>query len=464
LYVIYVLSVFITSIPLTDGKRGGDVPRMDYHALTDDLCKQSILARHVRDLYNGLKRQEARITNNNYVDNSYTNDNVHAKLNGNAKPNEDGHVADADVKVASVVHIVVNNWVHVYCTLCDHSLDNTLPLNSLSDTGTGQLQLQPYQSLLLFDTNQAVLSTLANDCSPLLRSFVAVVTPLLSFNQISNMLQLPLNTIYRLAIHLQYWRQGRIVDHINKHNIYVTKHIHTQQVTEISDDSTLQRYNTTFISNNIIDAWKQQFSHSSLYATVSRFSVQRTVADHLRNMNDREQSELLQQVILLLKLEVLTQLHEYIYYLPAVMAQQQPTDSASINRNLPVVSPRSFSVGLTGSNPSKSRSIFSSINPPILRSSASHDQFPPSYSPYDQAASIPSRQASHLDLNHSSSTSASNKRLSAHEKLVQRLIPYMNGQIPMTQIIRANKQYGVTRTTIKQIIKLYPNDILLTYH
>jgi hypothetical protein len=95
--------------------------------------------------------------------------------------------------------------------------------------------LRPYHGiLLLFDADE-ILKRLLPDSSPLLIRFIQSGTTTSSFEQMQSILDCSLSQIYKLAAHLHYWGQARIIQSmkicfnlsaISSRNFYV-----------ISDDS-----------------------------------------------------------------------------------------------------------------------------------------------------------------------------------------------------------------------------------
>ncbi len=80
--------------------------------------------------------------------------------------------------------------------------------------------IKPFQTLILLQDEQTVLSHMPPDFSPQLCALVENVNPLISFEEMADIMEMPLKHLYRLASHLVQWGKARIVDTIVLSNIY----------------------------------------------------------------------------------------------------------------------------------------------------------------------------------------------------------------------------------------------------
>lgn len=71
--------------------------------------------------------------------------------------------------------------------------------------------LRPYQGILLLFEAEEIIKTLLPDSSSLLIRFIQTVTPNTSFEQMQTILDCSLSQIYRMAAHLHFWGQARII-------------------------------------------------------------------------------------------------------------------------------------------------------------------------------------------------------------------------------------------------------------
>ncbi len=83
--------------------------------------------------------------------------------------------------------------------------------------------LKPFQTLILLQDEQTVLSHMPPDFSPQLRALVESVNPLISFEEMADIMEMPLEHLYRLASHLVLWGKARVVDTVVLSNVYQVK-------------------------------------------------------------------------------------------------------------------------------------------------------------------------------------------------------------------------------------------------
>lgn len=218
--------------------------------LNQQICDQSLLARHIRDLYLSLSR-----------------------------------VTTDDIS-SNVIHLKVNNWIDMYCNV--YSNDNAVDNND-------QYKIKSYQTLLLRDRKQCIVANLPGDCSPLLRSFISAVDPTRTFRDLSTILQLPLLSIYRLAKHMVYWRQAYIIDVIHKHNTYVVSR-------------------SAHVTTQLQHQWNIEFgSTTTIYRLLAQLSIKQTLQQHIHKQHKINRKVFIKQVIFLLQHCLLEQLHCYLY-------------------------------------------------------------------------------------------------------------------------------------------------------
>ncbi|RUS21510.1 nitrogen permease regulator of amino acid transport activity 3-domain-containing protein [Endogone sp. FLAS-F59071] len=81
--------------------------------------------------------------------------------------------------------------------------------------------LCPYHALLLLQDPEEVLKDMPLDSSPTLVQLVQVLTPTLSMQDLSQLLDCSLAQVYRFAAHLIYWRKAKLIHKLAVQNIYI---------------------------------------------------------------------------------------------------------------------------------------------------------------------------------------------------------------------------------------------------
>ena len=161
--------------------------------------------------------------------------------------------------------------------------------------------IRPYQTLLLIDSRDSLLSSLPVDCSQALRLLILHASPRKSFQELSNELDIPLFQMYRMAAHLVYWKKARIIDTLAKSNIYV-----------LHPDCKIQ------IDSPLFAEFSHHFSAHSLTDILLRFSTPLTLAEHLSHFLSSAQLELIEIIGWLLKRQCIMQLFQFIYLIGTV--------------------------------------------------------------------------------------------------------------------------------------------------
>lgn len=187
--------------------------------------------------------------------------------------------------------VYINNWMRVSCCL------NPVPIDG---------SVHPHQTLLI--SSEDILDKLPNDCTPCLSFFVQHCSPMKSFQELSLDLDIPLSVCYSISSHLQYWGLGKIIDTLNKHNMYT--------LTSKRIDFALEK------------EFAQRFPSMNFYTSLSRFSEILPLEEHLRGQTAEGRKKTVSLLVWLLQNHVIEQLFTFVY----CFMDQYPSE-ASIPRN-----------------------------------------------------------------------------------------------------------------------------------
>eukprot|EP01084_Bolivina_argentea_P254659 428164_1 len=154
--------------------------------------------------------------------------------------------------------------------------------------------LKPFQTLILLQDEQTVLSNMPPDFSPQLRALVESVNPLISFEEMADIMYMPLEHVYRLASHLVLWGKARLVDTVVLHNVY--------QVVPEADIS----------SGTLLKEFSQKFPWRSLLLVLAKFQGMTSLQNIIEGVSKGERLQLLHMVVWMLQRELLQQLRRYV--------------------------------------------------------------------------------------------------------------------------------------------------------
>ena len=179
------------------------------------------------------------------------------------------------------MHVLVNSSVYL-------SLD--IPNVHLEKQGESFPTLRPYQTLLLLYEREEIMNQCPNGSSPLLLDLIQKVDPLLNFEEMQTLLNIPLSQIYKLAAHLVFWKKARVIDTVSIRNVY-----------SVNPKADL---------NHILHLdFSTRFPNYSLFSLLSILSLPRPLSSILPSKN--EKTEYLDMIIYLLKHDLVTQIHMY---------------------------------------------------------------------------------------------------------------------------------------------------------
>jgi hypothetical protein len=227
----------------------------DFTELVSRCTEKSVLARHLRDVRNGLHHR-------------------------------------------SNVHIVVNDLVDVHLTL-----QTGLPRDA---NGNAYMpKIYPYQSVLLNKGVSRMLASLPLDASPQLRLFLKHAHPTKSFESLSMTLGVPLSQLFLLATHLVIWHKARVIDTICDHQMYV---ITPGLMASKRIRGKLARLEPKFAA---------LFPPFTLTETLCQFSRHKTLQEHASRLNSNARAEFIRVLSWFLRHQFVTPLHRYIHCIAA---------------------------------------------------------------------------------------------------------------------------------------------------
>eukprot|EP00124_Ichthyophonus_hoferi_P005354 Ihof_evm2s755 gene=Ihof_evmTU2s755 len=250
--------------------------------LTTCILGKSLLAQHMKEIYDALTVPKLPTVNRGYSIGPY----------------------DASV------HIKLNNWVPINWNLnaqlesAYRSVTNGNGNQSNQTTSANDLlaaipsTLRPYHTLLLLDDPTTLLNSMPSDCAPALPRLISICTPMKSFSELAMDTDIPLAFVYRLSAHLVYWQKAVIINKMSKNNTYI---VSPTAVTDINSDEAV------FFS--------RYFSPHSLAAALSKFSQPKQLSEHVDSLSPSQLKELINMVIWLLRHHMLIELHTFVYLL-----------------------------------------------------------------------------------------------------------------------------------------------------
>uniref|UniRef100_A0A6B2L715 GATOR1 complex protein NPRL3 C-terminal HTH domain-containing protein n=1 Tax=Arcella intermedia TaxID=1963864 RepID=A0A6B2L715_9EUKA len=179
------------------------------------------------------------------------------------------------------------------------------------------LPLRPYQTILLLDQVENILSSLPLDASPSLKLVLQVAKPIKDFNRLQKETGLPLSQLFRIAAHLVYWGKAKVVVFLTKLNVYTLNPNPPIQ--------SLQSYITQF---------KQDFPSFDFCATLENFSIPKKLMNHMSRLSANLQPNFVNVVSWLLRHDLLVQVHTYVYLICPVKANQQNPFNSSNEKEI----------------------------------------------------------------------------------------------------------------------------------
>lgn len=96
-----------------------------------------------------------------------------------------------------------------------------MSLNQLTDRDlVDQKVILPNQTLLLLKSKQYILQILPNDATPLLKSCLQMLNPLMSFEQMCTQDTLTFEEVVKVVKHFVFWGFGRVIYPIKTTSVY----------------------------------------------------------------------------------------------------------------------------------------------------------------------------------------------------------------------------------------------------
>ncbi|ORY25303.1 UPF0171-domain-containing protein [Neocallimastix californiae] len=303
-----------------------------------------------------------------------------------------------------IAHIIINNSV-------DLSLQIPPSLPSPDDNGEIILTdeqmlnnddsfptLRPYHALLLLEDPEEILKSFPRDPSPTLVELIQVVTPMQCFEELQSILDCSLSHIYKLAAHLVYWRKAKIINVISIRNVYV-----------ISPNADLNKL------QELCQDFENHFPGTDLLSIFSELSIPRPFSSIIPSKDQR--TLYLEIITYLLRHDLVTQLHMYIY--------------------------------LCISQDIKKRTVYS-------QSLSENDEFSSS----DNSSIIPNPSET-SDIENEWIKMLAATQSPAESALFLRLVPYFTGKYHVEEIIfREN----LTRKDLKTILSKFRNELITILH
>ena len=184
--------------------------------------------------------------------------------------------------------LMLNDWVQLRFSLEDKTAEPLAPI-------------RPYQTIMLTKDPSEIEASLPRDCPPNFRKFIQKATITKSFLELEEITEIPLTYLLKFAAHLVYWRHGRIVDTLTRHNFYV-----------VSESAAID------MSSSVSHEFAMKFKSSSrtLQENASRFSVQKRLSQHVQRLDAQATKEVIDELVWMLQHGLVVQLHIYIYFLP----------------------------------------------------------------------------------------------------------------------------------------------------
>jgi hypothetical protein len=143
--------------------------------------------------------------------------------------------------------------------------------------------LRPYQGLLLLFEAEEIMKNLLPDPSSLLVRFIQIVTPNTSFEQLQTILDCSLSQIYRMAAHLHFWGQGRIIQSkLNLSLVIILLAISTRNFYVISDEADFTHL------HDIVDDFGERFAPLDLPTILHEISLPRPYHTIIPNKESRQ--------------------------------------------------------------------------------------------------------------------------------------------------------------------------------
>ena len=267
----------------TDAEKGG---------LAALLVRESLLAEHLHCMYKGLVRLERYY----YVEEGKKGE-VHDSGDKLLKRPGD---KSASGDTLTHVHLLVNDWLHLHCTLAPSATTRpqlSSPASSLvTATASAPLSIRPYQTLLLTTSQKSLLASLPPDSSPVLARVIVHINPIHSFLSLASSLSLPLSSLLLLAHHLVQWGKARVIDTLQETDTFV-----------VSSSSPP-------LTGSMLFSFDSTFAASSLPLFLSSLHPPRPLSHHLSRLSAAGKQHLMKQLVWSLERGIVTKLDTVLLY------------------------------------------------------------------------------------------------------------------------------------------------------
>eukprot|EP01137_Pigoraptor_chileana_P020129 Opistho-2@82096 len=243
-------------------------------AVATETLERSALARHIRDVYDGLGADGAGV--------------VHLRINGWVSL---GLCAGAPVAPhVTRTHLTCSPWA---CPLAAPPV------------------VRPYHTILLHEDQSDLLRRLPADASPLLRRVIQLANPLRSLQDLSLDSGITIAQLLAVISHLLHWRLATVINTISKTSLFV-----------VSPCADLDTHSA------MMAAFDATFKSRTLPTTLAEFSFPQQLGQHLAPLRPDDQLEMVQVVLWLLRRRLLLQLNTYaLLLLPSATDTQSQQSS-----------------------------------------------------------------------------------------------------------------------------------------
>ena len=171
---------------------------------------------------------------------------------------------------------------------------------------------RPYQTLLLVREETEILSALPPDASIQLLTLVKHANPLHSFQELSVTTGIPLQQVHRLAAHLTYWGQARVIDTILGNNKYRVNSLAILSTSAAAKGFTDKFQNNRYSLNRVLSLFQPP--------DISIYDVMK------KRVPQQDHELFLHMLVWLLQQNLLHQIHPNIYL---VKPTRFPADRSS---------------------------------------------------------------------------------------------------------------------------------------
>lgn len=218
------------------------------------------------------------------------------------------------LEISRKLQLKVNGWISI--AFCSPEHDWSLSTGGV-DVGGDVRAMRPYHTLLLGGTNEGLLQRLPTDCSTSLYQFVQALSPLITFGELAIEIDVSLAQVFRFAQHLISWKEGRLIHPIAAPNVYVVS----------------PQFDVDVLQSEVAENFARSFNRQRLSTVLVLFSQPCAFGEHMAPFAQSKESVREQQLLMvqwLLRRNVLTQLHTYIFFTIRTLADPFAVDDADL--------------------------------------------------------------------------------------------------------------------------------------